>query len=67
MVSDERQVLEQLRYVVSSRGKGSQTVRQVVLQKSRKPGKSVLSVDSLIQHLNLLHAATKVSVNLFGM
>lgn len=57
----------ELNYVVSSLGEGSGTTSELVLQLPKVPGSNVLTVESLLLHLDAVRAATKVAVDMFEM
>jgi len=57
----------ELNYVVSSLGEGSGTTSELVLQLPKVSGSSVLTVESLLLHLDAVRAATRVAVDMFDM
>lgn len=66
-VADGGRLSRELKYVVSHLGEGSGTTNELVLQLPKVSGTNVLTVQSLLLHLEALKTATRVVVDLFGM
>ena len=57
----------ELEYVRSSLGAGSGSLHQIVVQTPRDHGGSVLRPDALLAHLQVIQAASQVSVDMYDM
>lgn len=66
-VEEGGRLSRELNYVVSSLGEGSGTTSELVLQLPKVSGSNVLTVESLLLHLDAVKAATKVAVDMFDI
>ena len=58
---------QELQYIESTLGKGAGSTKQLVIQTAKDPGVNVIQTSALLAHLEVLKAATDVTVDLYDV
>lgn len=67
LVAEGGRLERELRYSAAALGEQNGATHQLVIQTPKDPGASILHPNALKNHLQVLRAATQVTVHLFDM
>lgn len=67
MFTEGGRLEKELRYTQKTLGEASGSTHQLLIQTPKDPGSSLLHSGALLTHLDVVKAATSVSVHLFDM